>query len=83
MNTLALTYAGLGEREPALKYAEQAVSLMPTSKDALAGRVAEMTRALIYVRFGDAERALPALELLLKLPGGRPPGDAGHVTPQS
>jgi hypothetical protein len=32
-----------------------------------------MTRAIIYVRFGDRDRALPALERLLKLPGGRPP----------
>ncbi len=46
---------------------------MPTSKDALAGRVAEMTLALICVRFGDADRGIPGLERLLKLPGGRPP----------
>jgi TolB-like protein/Tfp pilus assembly protein PilF len=73
MNTLALAYAGLGEKEPALKYADDAVALMPTSKDALAGRFAEVTRALIYARFGEADRAIPALERLLKLPGGRPP----------
>jgi TolB-like protein/Tfp pilus assembly protein PilF len=73
MNTLALACAGLGEKEAAYQYAERAVSLMPTSKDALAGRAAEMTRALIYARFGDTDRAIPALERLLKLPGGRPP----------
>jgi tetratricopeptide (TPR) repeat protein len=73
MNTLALAYAGLGEKEPALKFAEEAVALMPASKDALAGRFVEVTRALIYARFGDADRAIPALERLLKLPGGRPP----------
>ena len=73
MNILALACAGLGEKEPALKFADDAVALMPTSKDALAGRFAEVTRALIYARFGEADRAIPALERLLKLPGGRPP----------
>jgi hypothetical protein len=73
MNTLALAYAGLGEKEPALRFAEDAVTSMPASKDALAGRFAEVTRALIYARFGDGDRAIPALERLLKLPGGRPP----------
>ncbi|HYJ04904.1 MAG TPA: tetratricopeptide repeat protein [Chthoniobacterales bacterium] len=73
MNILALAYAGLGEMEPALKFADDAVKLMPASKDALAGRFAEVTRALIYARFGDADRGIPALERLLKLPGGRPP----------
>jgi TolB-like protein/Tfp pilus assembly protein PilF len=73
MDTLALLCAGLGDKDAALKYAEDAVRLMPTSKDALAGRVAEMTRAIVYARFGDRDRAIPALERLLKLPGGRPP----------
>ena len=73
INTHALVCAGLGDREAAFQQAEHAVNLMPTSKDALAGRTAEMTRALIYARFGDNDRAIPALERLLKLPGGRPP----------
>jgi predicted Zn-dependent protease len=73
IDTLALLCAGLADKEAALKYAEDAVRLMPTSKDALAGRGAEMTRAIVYVRFGDRDRAIPALERLLKLPGGRPP----------
>lgn len=73
MDTLALVCAGLGDKEAALNYAEDAVRLMPASKDALAGRAAEMARALVYTRFGDNDRALPALERLLKLPGGRPP----------
>ncbi|HVF73223.1 MAG TPA: tetratricopeptide repeat protein [Chthoniobacterales bacterium] len=73
LDTLALVCAGLGDQESALRHAEEAVRLMPTSRDALAGRAAEVTRALVYTRFGDAERAIPALERLLKLPGGRPP----------
>ena len=73
MDTLALLSAGLADREAALKYAEGAVRLLPVSKDALGGRVAEMTRAMVYIRFGELDRAIPALERLLKLPGGRPP----------
>lgn len=73
MDTVTLLCAGLGDKVAALKFAENAVNLMPTSKDALARRIAEVTRALIYARFGDSERAIPALERLLKLPGGRPP----------
>ena len=73
MDTLALLCAGLADKEAALKYAEEAVRIMPVSKDALGGRVAEMTRAIVYSRFGDRDRAIPALERLLKLPGGRPP----------
>lgn len=72
-DTLALLCAGLGDKEAALKHAEAGVRLMPVSKDALAGRAAEMTRAIVYTRFGDLDRAIPALERLLKLPGGRPP----------
>jgi tetratricopeptide (TPR) repeat protein len=72
MDTLALVCAGLGERELALRHAEHALSLMPISQDALAGRATEITRALIYARLGDKDRAIPALERLLKLPGGRP-----------
>jgi TolB-like protein/predicted Zn-dependent protease len=73
MDTLALLCAGLSDKEAALKYAEDAVRLMPVSKDALGGRIAEVTRAIIYARFADRGRAIPALERLLKLPGGRPP----------
>lgn len=72
-DTLALLCAGLGDKEAALKHAEEGVRLVPVSKDALAGRGAEMTRAIVYARFGDRDRAIPALERLLTLPGGRPP----------
>lgn len=78
MDTLALVCAGLGDKE-ALQFAGRALKLMPTTKDALAGRLAELTRALIYTRFGDAEQAIPALERLLKLPGGRPPMTAAAL----
>jgi TolB-like protein len=73
MDTLALLCAGLEDKDAAFRYAEEAVRLTPVSKDALAGRAAEATRAIVYSRFGDRDRAIPALERLLTLPGGRPP----------
>ena len=66
---LALVYCGLGDREAATEYAERAVNLMPVSKDALAGAFMEKARALVEARFGDRDRAIPALARLLKLPG--------------
>ena len=72
-DTLALLCAGLGDKDAALKYAEEGVRLVPVSKDALGGRAAEATRAIVNARFGERDRAIPALERLLNLPGGRPP----------
>ncbi len=72
INRLALMYCGLGERELAMRYADQLVNLVPVSKDALAGATWEGTRARIWARFGDRERAIPAIARLLKLPSGIP-----------
>jgi tetratricopeptide (TPR) repeat protein len=67
--SLALAYCGLGDREAATEYAERAVNLMPVSKDALTGAFMETARARVQARFGDRDRAIPALARLLKLPG--------------
>lgn len=69
IDTLALLCADLADKEAGLKFAEDAVRLMPVTKDALGGRSAEMTRAIVYSRFGERDRAIPALERLLTLPG--------------
>jgi tetratricopeptide (TPR) repeat protein len=66
---LALVYCGLDDREAATEYAERAVKLMPVSKDALTGVFMEKARAQVEARFGDRDRAIPALARLLKLPG--------------
>ena len=60
---------GLANREQALKYADAALSLMPW-KDALVTADREDTRARIAARFGLNDLAIPALERLLKTPGG-------------
>jgi len=64
---LASAYAGLGDRERALTSADHAVNLTPSSKDAQGGAVVEETRAVIAAQFGMKERAIPALEHLLKV----------------
>jgi TolB-like protein len=70
INRLALMYCGLGEREPAMRYADQLVKLVPVTKDALEGATWEGTRARIWARFGERDRAIPAIARLLKLPAG-------------
>ena len=66
--TLALAYAGLGEKEKALVQAERAVA--DYSSDAVARPGAETVRAQIQARFGDADSALAALPHLLEVPAG-------------
>jgi TolB-like protein len=68
-DTLAFAYAGLGDREAAMKNMDQAVNLVPLAKDALQGMIWESDRALLEARFGDRDRAIPDLERLLRIPG--------------
>jgi TolB-like protein/Flp pilus assembly protein TadD len=70
VSLLALTLAGLGEREAALREADHAVELLPSVKDARTGPRFEETRARIQARFGDGDRAIPALKHLLEIPYG-------------
>jgi TolB-like protein/cytochrome c-type biogenesis protein CcmH/NrfG len=72
---LAQTLAGLGEREAALRLADRAVELLPSSHDARSGPAFEETRARIQARFGDGDRAIPTLKHLLEIPY------AGALTP--
>jgi serine/threonine protein kinase/Tfp pilus assembly protein PilF len=72
---LAQTLAGLGERETALRWADRAVELVPSSHDARSGPAFEETRARIQARFGDGDRAIPTLKHLLEIPY------AGALTP--
>lgn len=70
---LANVYALVGDRERALAFADRALKLTPLSKDTFFARFYEETRASIAIRFGDKDLAIPALERLLKMPGGSPP----------
>jgi serine/threonine protein kinase/predicted Zn-dependent protease len=68
-NALAETYAGLGDRNRALGSADRAISLTPSTANAL--RLTE-NRARIAARFGVNDLAIPALERLLKAYYGDP-----------
>jgi TolB-like protein/Tfp pilus assembly protein PilF len=67
-SSLAEAYGGLDDRDTAMKYADRAVQLLPTGKDAADGPIMEITRARIEARFGDRDHAIAHLARLLKMP---------------
>ena len=68
-NALAETYAGLGDRNRALSFADRAISVTPSAANTL--RLTD-TRARIAARFRMNDLAIPALERLLKISYGDP-----------
>jgi hypothetical protein len=72
---LGLTCALLGEKDRAIKEGKRGVELRPESQDALDGPVMSAVLALIYVRVGENELAMPLIERLLKTPGPIDSGD--------
>ena len=67
-NTLALAYAGLGEKEKALEQAQRAVK--DYEMDAVNKPWSETTLAQIQARFGDFDSAIAAIPHLLEVPAG-------------
>jgi serine/threonine protein kinase/predicted Zn-dependent protease len=65
---LALANAVLGEKDAALRQAERAVMLLPSSKDAVDGPATEENLALIQTIFGKNNRAISILRRLLQTP---------------
>jgi len=61
--------ANLGNKALALKEAQQAVDLMPVSKDAYDGPLILQGLAQVYTWTGDYDRALDQLQTLLGMPG--------------
>lgn len=66
--SLALAYAGLGDKNKALEQAHRAVA--DYAGDALAKPNAEAVLAQIQARFGDLDSAIAALPHLLEVPAG-------------
>jgi TolB-like protein/Flp pilus assembly protein TadD len=66
---LGLVDAFMGRKEEAIREARRAVELMPESKDALDGSLLSAYLALVYVRVGEKDLALPLIERLLKISG--------------
>ncbi len=69
---LAFVQAGLNERDSALAYAARAVELAPVTKDVMIGASNEDVQMRVWARFGDRDRAIGAIERLLKLPAPFP-----------
>jgi len=66
---LGLAYAGLGRRKEAIREGEEAVRMMPLSKDAFVGEQLLRYLAEIYMMCGEYEAAIDRLETLLSVPG--------------
>ena len=70
MALLSETYAILGNKDAALKEAERAITLLPSSEDAVAGPNYEENLALIEMIFGENSRAISTFARLLRTPYG-------------
>ncbi|MEY2501056.1 MAG: hypothetical protein QOI07_1390 [Verrucomicrobiota bacterium] len=65
---LGLLYSFMGRKEDAVREGRRAVELEPETKDALVAPWMNGFLAMIYVRTGDLDSALPLLEGLLAAP---------------
>ena len=63
---LSQAYAVMGEKDLALKLAERAITILPTSNDAVNGPGLEENLALIRAMFGENSRAISMLTQLLQ-----------------
>ncbi len=64
---LGFVEAALGNKEAALRAAQKAIDLRPTSVDAVAGSAFEEALVRIKARFGETDAALQELRRLLKV----------------
>jgi TolB-like protein/Tfp pilus assembly protein PilF len=67
--SLGWLYALMGRKDDAIKEGQRAVELKPESKDAVDGSLLGGYLALIYVRVGENDLAIPLIEHLLTTPG--------------
>ncbi|HYV92583.1 MAG TPA: tetratricopeptide repeat protein [Chitinophagales bacterium] len=68
LSALGIAYAGLGERQKALDYGNQARELVPLAKDIFIGMVPLEKMALIHTLLGDQDEAIQILGQLMQLP---------------
>jgi eukaryotic-like serine/threonine-protein kinase len=69
-SALGQAYAYLGRKEEAIGEGNQAVSICPVSKDAMAGPTYVVDLAGIYVVVGDLDSAIDKLDYLMSIPAG-------------
>ena len=65
---LSRTYAVMGEKDSALKAAEQASMLLPPDKDRVSGPAMEENLAFIQASFGEHSQPISTLTKLLQMP---------------
>jgi Flp pilus assembly protein TadD len=65
---LALAYAGLGRREPAMREGRRAVELRPLTMDTWLGVDMLGQLAVVYATLGEADSAVKQLRVLLRVP---------------
>ena len=73
-SNLGLAYAGLGRCEEAIREGEEAVRMVPISKDAMMGPELVNNLAEIYVKCGKYDAAIDQIETLLSVPSWMSPG---------
>jgi tetratricopeptide (TPR) repeat protein len=67
-SSLALSLAGLGYRDEAIRQGELAVTLLPTSEDAYYGLPYLWDLAAVHAALGNADEAIRGIEHLLEVP---------------
>jgi len=68
-SSLGVAYAGLGEKDKAIKEGKRGVELLPISKEAWNGYHREMDLAKIYAMVGEHDFAIDKIDYLLSIPG--------------
>jgi tetratricopeptide (TPR) repeat protein len=68
-SSLGIAYAGLGEKDKAIKEGKRGVELLPISKEAWNGYYKEIDLAQIYTMVGEYDLAINKLDYLLSIPG--------------
>jgi tetratricopeptide (TPR) repeat protein len=70
--SLGRAYAGLGQRDEAIREARRVVEILPITRDPVFGRDLLEFAATIYAELGMAEEAADALEGVFSVPGVPP-----------
>jgi len=73
-SNLGRAYAGLGRSEEGIREGEEAVRMMPISRDAIVGHERLMDLAEIYMMCGKYEKAVDQIETLLSVPSAMSAG---------
>ncbi|MEJ2535656.1 MAG: protein kinase [Calditrichia bacterium] len=68
-SSLGIAYAGLGEKDKAIKEGKRGVELLPISKEAWNGYYRELDLAKIYAMTGEYDLAIDKVDYLLSIPG--------------